>query len=115
MGAPNTAGKKSNALALQTDAQGKIKYDVIARQGHAKDKIVYSSINQLLPAEVLAEDSEELQRPSEEEIQDITENTRKALEKLTNQKIAAAMPVRAAERAGPASWRVRQRHPAPAR
>ena len=104
MGAPNTAGKKSNALALQTDAQGKIKYDIIARQGHAKDKIVYSSINQLLPAEVLTEDAEELQRPSEEEIQDITENTRRALEKLTNQKIAAAMPVRAAEKAGPAQY-----------
>lgn len=104
MGAPQTAGKKSNALALQTDQNGKIKYDIIARQGHAKDKIVYSNINQLLPAEVLAEDAEELQRPSEEEIQDITETTRRALEKLTNQKIAAAMPVRAAEKAGPAQY-----------
>ena len=103
MGAPNS-GKKSNALALQTDQTGKIKYDIIARQGHAKDKIVYSNINQLLPAEVLAEDAEELQRPSKDEIQDITESTRRALEKLTNQKIAAAMPVRAAEKAGPAQY-----------
>lgn len=104
MAAPNSAGKKSNALALQTDSTGKIKYDVIARQGHAKDKIVYSSISQLLPAEVLSEDAEELQRPTEDEIQDITESTRRALEKLTNQKIAAAMPVRAAEKAGPAQY-----------
>lgn len=29
----------SNALALQLDNQGKIKYDVIARQGHSKDKV----------------------------------------------------------------------------
>lgn len=29
----------SNALAVQVDAQGKIKYDVIARHGHAKDKV----------------------------------------------------------------------------
>lgn len=104
MGAPNTGGKKSNALAIQTDQTGKIKYDIIARQGHAKDKIVYSSINQLLPAEVLSEDAEELQRPSADEINDITESTRQALEKLTNQKIAAAMPVRSAEKSGPAQY-----------
>lgn len=29
----------SNALAVQLDAQGKIKYDVLARQGHSKDKV----------------------------------------------------------------------------
>lgn len=29
----------SNALAVQLDAEGKIKYDVIARQGHSKDKV----------------------------------------------------------------------------
>lgn len=105
LGRPNNGStKKSNALALQTDSTGKVKYDIIARQGHAKDKIVYSNINQLLPAEVLSEDAQELQRPSEEEINDITESTRKALEKLTNQKIAAAMPVRAAEKQGAAQY-----------
>jgi SNW domain-containing protein 1 len=30
----------SNALAVQLDAQGKIKYDVLARQGHSKDKVM---------------------------------------------------------------------------
>jgi SNW domain-containing protein 1 len=104
MGNPNSLGKKSKALALQTDATGKVRYDLIARQGHGKDKIVYSNINQLLPAEVLSEDAEELQRPSEEEIADLTESTRAALEKLTNQKIAAALPVRAAEKAPPAQY-----------
>lgn len=29
----------SNALAIQLDNQGKIKYDVLARQGHSKDKV----------------------------------------------------------------------------
>lgn len=29
----------SNALAVQLDAEGKVKYDVIARQGHSKDKV----------------------------------------------------------------------------
>jgi SNW domain-containing protein 1 len=38
----------SNALAVQLDAQGKIKYDILARQGHSKDKVVYllHSLNQ---------------------------------------------------------------------
>lgn len=30
----------SNALAVQLDAQGKIKYDILARQGHSKDKVI---------------------------------------------------------------------------
>lgn len=104
MGAPGNASNKSNALAVQLDQSGNVKYDAIARQGHAKDKIVYSNINQLLPAEVLSEDASELQKPNEEEINDITEQTRKALEKLTNQKISAALPVRAAEKQAPAQY-----------
>lgn len=31
--------KMSNALAVQVDAEGKIKYDAIARQGQSKDKV----------------------------------------------------------------------------
>ncbi|KAL7992591.1 hypothetical protein Chor_016847 [Crotalus horridus] len=60
--------KMSNALAVQVDAEGKIKYDAIARQGQSKDK------------------------------------TRVALEKSVSQKIAAAMPVRAADKLGPAQY-----------
>lgn len=104
MGAPANEGKKSNALAIQLDSQGKIKYDAIARQGHGKDKIVYSNISQLLPAEVLSEDAEMLQRPNDEKIAEITENTRRALEKLTSQKIDASLPVRAASKAAPAQY-----------
>ena len=43
-------GKKqttSNALAVQLDAEGKIKYDVIARQGHGKDKVSFFSLHAL--------------------------------------------------------------------
>jgi len=32
----------SNALAIQLDAQGKVKYDLIARQGHSKDKVSFN-------------------------------------------------------------------------
>ncbi|KAH8336131.1 hypothetical protein KR074_003761 [Drosophila pseudoananassae] len=104
LGAPGNVGKKSNALAVRLDDKGKVKYDAIARQGHGKDKIVYSSISQLLPAEVLAEDADELLRPDEDAVAETTEETRLALEKLTNQKITSALPVRHAQKAGPAQY-----------
>ncbi|XP_008554939.1 puff-specific protein Bx42 [Microplitis demolitor] len=98
-------GKETcNALAIQLDAEGKIKYDLIARQGHSKDKIVYSKLSDLLPSEIANENDPTLMRPSEEELEENTERTRKALEKITQSKIAAAMPVRCAEKQGPAQY-----------
>lgn len=94
----------SNALPVQLDAEGRVKYEAIARQGHSKDKIVYSKLTDLLPAEVVAENDPSLEKPSEEEIEDITERTRAALQKLTNSKIAAAMPVRCAQKQAPAQF-----------
>ncbi|XP_061724883.1 puff-specific protein Bx42 [Cydia pomonella] len=94
----------SNALAVQLDETGKVKYSAIARQGHGADKIIYSKLTDLLPSEVLAEDDPTLQKPSEEDIQDITEKTKLALEKLTNAKISAALPVKAAPKAAPAQY-----------
>nr|MBE5724481.1 Bx42 [Cucujiformia] len=94
----------SNALAVQLDAEGKVKYDILARQGHTSDKIVYSKLSDLLPAEMVSENDESLKKPSQEEVDEITEKTRLALMKLTNSKIAAAMPVRCAERQGPAEF-----------
>uniref|UniRef100_A0A3B3ZRU2 SNW domain-containing protein 1 n=1 Tax=Periophthalmus magnuspinnatus TaxID=409849 RepID=A0A3B3ZRU2_9GOBI len=96
--------KTSNALAVQVDAEGKIKYDAIARQGQGKDKVVFSKYTDLLPKEVLNEEASELQKPDEEAIQELTEKTRDALSKAVSQKIAAAMPVRAADKLAPAQY-----------
>ncbi len=104
MGRKDAAGQKSKALAIQLDAEGKIKYDAIARQGHSKDKIIYSKFTDMLPVEVTNEDDPTLHRPSEEEIMDVTEKTRLALERITNTKVAAALPVQAAEKVGPAQF-----------
>lgn len=46
-------------------------------------QIVYSKLSDLLPSAITSEDDPELQRPSMEEIEDTTEKTRQALEKLT--------------------------------
>jgi len=106
MGKPDaeTSNKASNAIAVQLDGTGKVKYDAIARQGHGKDKIVYSKFTDLLPKEVTDEDNAELQRPDEDEVAEATEKTRAALEKLTSSKISAAMPVRAADKTAPAQF-----------
>ncbi|NXD05690.1 SNW1 protein, partial [Nothocercus nigrocapillus] len=104
---PLDMGKKkkmSNALAVQVDAEGKIKYDAIARQGQSKDKVIYSKYTDLVPKEVMNVDDPELQRPDEEAIREITEKTRAALEKSVSQKVAAAMPVRAADKLAPAQY-----------
>ena len=53
---------------IQVDAEGKVKYDAIARQGHGKDRVVFSKFEDLLPKEVLDDDNEELQKPDEEEV-----------------------------------------------
>jgi len=94
--------KKSKALAVQLDAEGKVKYDVIARQGHGKDKIVYSKYTDLLPKEIT--DDDEVQRPDEDAIREMTEKTRAALEKKTAGMVSAALPVRAAEKLAPAQY-----------
>jgi len=97
---------KSGQLAVQLDASGKVKYDLLARQGNRKDKIIYSKFTDLLPTEVKDDDDPELQRPEEEDesVIEATEKTRIALEKLTSSKISAAMPVRAAEKQEPAQY-----------
>lgn len=51
-----------------------------------------------MPAEVTSEDDPSLHRPAMDDLQEITEKTRLALEKLTSNKIAAAMPVRCADK-----------------
>nr|NVI70166.1 Bx42 [Cucujiformia] len=94
----------SNAIAVQLDAEGKVKYDVIARQGHSKDKIVYSKLSDLLPVEVVSENDPSLEKPPQEEVDEVTERTRAALMRITNSKIAAAMPVRCADQQGPADF-----------
>ena len=63
--------KVSNALAVQLDSEGKVRFDAIARQGHGKDRIVHSNFKQLVPKEILDEDDPSMQRPGEEAIREV--------------------------------------------
>ena len=94
---PLDMGRKSsstsNALAVQVDAEGKVKYDAIARQGHNDKRIVHASFKDLIPLRQRADVGEiSLDRPSEEEVAAQTKKTKDALEKLVNGAVAAQKP-----------------------
>ena len=65
--------------------------------------MVHSSLQAMVSRDVRPSEPE-LAIPEEEEVEKVTEETRLALEKLTNKKISAAMPVRAAEKLAPAQY-----------
>jgi SNW domain-containing protein 1 len=83
----------SNALAIQVDAEGKIKYDAIARRGHSDSRIIHSSFKDLIPLRQRADVGElSLDRPSEEEVQATKERTEAALMALSAGISAAQKP-----------------------
>lgn len=108
MGKKTAAGK---TLALQYDADGKLRHDAIARVGHDKGKVRFKK--RLLIATLVAhtltcsqrcfqiihsrlsdmkqkfidEDDETFHRPDDDEVRTTTEVTKQALEKITNAKV----------------------------
>ncbi|XP_070578440.1 LOW QUALITY PROTEIN: SNW domain-containing protein 1-like [Ptychodera flava] len=106
---PQDIGKKSapgskNIIAKTVDAEGKLKYDAIARAGHGKDKVVYSKFTDLIPKHMTSENDAELERPDDDMVRETTEKTRQALEKVVQSKVSAALPVRHAEKQAPAQY-----------
>lgn len=92
MGRKGTAST-SNALAVQVDAEGKVKYDAIARQGHSENRIIHSSFKDLIPLRQRADMGDlSLERPSQEDVAAATEKTKAALEKLVSGAVAAQKP-----------------------
>jgi len=103
MGRKGTVSK-SNALAIQVDAEGKVKYDAIARQGQGENRIIHSSFKDLIPLRQRADAGElSLERPSAEEVAASTERTKQALEKIVSGAVAAQKPktIKGAKRAEP--------------
>ncbi|KAH8591482.1 SKIP/SNW domain-containing protein [Bisporella sp. PMI_857] len=91
MGKKSTSG--STALAVQVDAEGKVKYDAIAKQGHNDKRIVHASFKDLIPLRQRADEGDiNLDRPSEEEVAASTEKTKAALALLVSGAVAAQKP-----------------------
>uniref|UniRef100_A0A0N4WR89 SKIP_SNW domain-containing protein n=1 Tax=Haemonchus placei TaxID=6290 RepID=A0A0N4WR89_HAEPC len=103
MGLGERKGKSEGQIALQYDADGKLRHDAIARLGHDKNKVVYTKLADMR-AKAWDEEDEDIQRPDEETIAEQTERTRLALEKITESKVASALPVRHAEKQAPAQY-----------
>ncbi|ODA79830.1 hypothetical protein RJ55_05426 [Drechmeria coniospora] len=83
----------SNALAIQVDAQGKVKYDAIARQGHGGGRIVHTSFKDLIPLRQRADAGEiDLSRPDKETVAATAEKTKNALAALISGAVAAQKP-----------------------
>jgi len=83
----------SNALAVQVDASGAVKYDAIARRGHGDKRVIHSSFQDLIPLRQRADAGElSLSRPSEEEIVATRERTQAALTTLINGAVASQKP-----------------------
>lgn len=83
----------STALAVQVDAEGKVKYDAIARAGHNDKRIVHASFKDLIPLRQRADAGDiNLDRPSEEEVAASTEKTKNALALLVSGAVAAQKP-----------------------
>ena len=93
----------SNALTKRLDASGKVKYDAIAKYSYAMYKVVHSKSQDLVP-KTMCEGDPELERPDDDAVRETTEKTKNALEQLVQSKIAASLPVRAADKTSPAQY-----------
>lgn len=83
----------SNALAIQVDGEGKVKYDAIAKRGHAEGRIVHASFKDLIPLRQRADVGDiSLARPSEEEVEATKAKTQAALAALVSGAVAAQKP-----------------------
>ncbi|KAG6009384.1 mRNA splicing protein [Claviceps maximensis] len=94
---PLDMGKKnattSNALSVQVDGEGKVKYDAIARQGHSQGRIIHTSFKDLIPLRQRADAGEiDLSRPDKESVAATTEKTKNALAALISGAVAAQRP-----------------------
>lgn len=94
-GDERTKERSGGALTLQVDSEGNVKYDAIARQGHSSDRIIHTSLKDMVPLKERKDVDVEkiaMDRPSEEEVMSVAEKTKAALERIVNTKIAAAQP-----------------------
>ncbi|CAK7219160.1 mRNA splicing protein [Sporothrix eucalyptigena] len=94
MGRPGGSTKtKSNAIAVQVDGEGKVKYDAIARLGHSEGRTIHTSFKDLIPLRQRAEAGDlNLDRPDQETVAETTERTKNALALLVSGAVAAQKP-----------------------
>ncbi|XP_074583999.1 SNW/SKI-interacting protein A [Curcuma longa] len=80
----------SKILALTVDSQGKVAFDAVVKQNENSSKIVYSQHKDLVP-EVGLENEDDAE-DDEKDIEETTQRTKEALEKIVNVRLSAAQP-----------------------
>ncbi|KAK4051673.1 mRNA splicing protein [Microbotryomycetes sp. JL221] len=104
MGRKNKSSN-GNTLALQVDADGNVRYDAIAQQGHRDGRVVQSAFKDLVPMAHRTDIKDQtMQRPTEEDVQATADRTKAALEKLVQGKIKAAQPKNVETTAGQTTY-----------
>jgi len=78
-------------VALKTDSKGKVAYDEVVKQGQDKNKVIYSKYTDLVPVGDTSE-VDEFAKPSEKQVSEHTEKTRKALERMLEGKLSTSTP-----------------------
>ena len=66
---PFSSQTSSAVVPLQLDSSGKVKYDILAKMGQRKDKVVHTSLQAMVPKERPTDP--ELMKPDEEEIEKV--------------------------------------------
>ncbi|OAF71359.1 Pre-mRNA-processing protein 45 [Intoshia linei] len=103
LGIGMSSEKQSNALPLQIRKDGKVAFHALAGVGHSKDKIIHATFNSLVP-KVQDYNSGDLIRPTEEETKEKMQELKQKLQGIVESKVASALPVQHAERAGAAKY-----------
>lgn len=84
----------SKTLPLTVDEHGTLRYDTIVRQNENSKKIVYAQHSDLVP--IFAKDDQEEEEMEvdemQKEIDETTQETKAALEKIVNVRLSAAQP-----------------------
>lgn len=80
----------SRILPLTVDFQGKVAFDAVVKQNENTSKIVYSQHKDLVP-KIVSEEEEESEE-FQKEIEETTQRTKAALEKIVNVRLSAAQP-----------------------
>ncbi|RKP20610.1 hypothetical protein ROZALSC1DRAFT_27920 [Rozella allomycis CSF55] len=82
--------EKNSTLPLKVDANGKLDYSALVKYGQDKDRKVQTSFRDAMPTDLTARD--QFEKPSQEEIDEVTEKTKMALQKIIDEKVANSQP-----------------------
>ncbi|KAF2285239.1 hypothetical protein GH714_039077 [Hevea brasiliensis] len=92
MGRGKSAKPGSKILPLTVDAHGNVAYDAIVKQNENAKKIVYSQHKDLIPKILRNDEERDEDEDLQKEIEETTQETKAALEKIVNVRLSAAQP-----------------------